>query len=56
MKVGVGALHRGIGKTNQNATKEVVYSRENCGVVHRRQIDGKKMERKLRLKKKKKRG
>ena len=54
MKVGVGALHRGIGKTKQNANKEVVYSRENCGVVDGREIDGKKMERKLRLKKKNK--
>ena len=51
VKVGVGALHRGIGKTKQNANKEVVYSsRENCGVVDRREIDGKKMERKPRLK------
>ena len=51
VKVGVGALHRGIGKTKQNANKEVVYSRENCGVVDRREIDGKKVERKPRLKK-----
>ena len=37
--------------------EEVVYSGENCGVVDRREIDGKKMERKARLKKtKKKRG
>ena len=48
MKVGVGALHRGIGKTNQNATKEVVYSRENCGGVDTPKIDGKKMETKKR--------
>ena len=55
VKVGVGALHRGIGKRKQNANKGVVYSRENCGVVvDRREIDGKKMERKPRLKKKKK--
>ena len=27
MKVGVGALHRGIGKTKQNANMEVVYGR-----------------------------
>ena len=52
VKVGVGALHRGNGKTKQNAkNKEVVYSRGNCGVVDRREIDGKKMERKPRLKK-----
>ena len=51
VKVGVGALHRGIGKTKQNANKEVVCSRENCGVVKRREIDGMKMERKPRLKK-----
>ena len=51
MKVGVGALHRGIGKAKQSANKEVVYSRENCGVVDRREIDGKKMKRKPRLKK-----
>ena len=35
VKVGVGALYRGNGKTKQNAHKEVVYSRENwlwcCG-------------------------
>ena len=36
VKVGVGALHKGIGKTKQDAKKEVVYSRENCGVVDRR--------------------
>ena len=44
---------RGIGKTKQNANKEVAYkySRENCGVVDRREIDGKKIERKPRLKK-----
>ena len=36
LRVGVGGLHRGIGKTKQNASKEVVYSRENCGVVDRR--------------------
>ena len=36
MKIGVGALHRGIGKTKHNAYREVVYSRENCGVVDRR--------------------
>ena len=53
VKVGVGALHRGIGKAKQRANKEVVYSRENCGVVDRREIDGKKIERKPRLKKKK---
>ena len=52
MKVGVGALHRGIGKTKQNANKKVAYSRENCGVVDRREIDGKKMERTPRLEKK----
>ena len=50
VKAGVGALHGGIGKTKQNANKEVVYSRENCGVVDRREIDVKKMERKPRLK------
>ena len=50
MKVGVDALHRGIGKTTQSANKEVVYSRENCGVVDMREIDGKKMETKPRLK------
>ena len=45
VKVGVSALHRGIGKTKQNANKEVVYSRENCcGPVDRREIDRKKME------------
>ena len=35
VKVGVGTLHGGNGKTKQNANKEVVYSRENwlwcCG-------------------------
>ena len=55
MKVGVGALHKGIENTKQNANKEVVCcvpgSRENCGVVDRREIDGKKMERKPQLKK-----
>ena len=50
VKVGVGALHRGIGKTKQNANREVVHSRKDCGVVDRREIDGKKMERKPRLK------
>ena len=44
MKEGVGALHRGIGQTKQNANKQVVYSRDNCGVVDGREIDGKKME------------
>ena len=53
MEVGVGELHRGIGKTKQNANKEVVYSRENCGVVDRREIDEKNMETKPRSKKKK---
>ena len=52
--VGVGALHRGTEKTKRNANKEVVYSREKCGVVDRREIDGKKMERKLRWKKRSK--
>ena len=42
VKVGVGALHRGIGNTKQNPNKEV---------VDRREIDGKKIERKQRLKK-----
>ena len=51
MKVDVGALHRGIGKTIQNKNMEVVYSREICRVVDRREMDGKKMERKSRLKK-----
>ena len=51
VKVGVGTLYREIGKTKQNANKEVVYSRENCGVVDRRDIDVNKMERKPRLKK-----
>ena len=51
VKVGAGALHRGTGKTKQNANTEFVYinSRENCGVVDRREIDGKKKERKPRL-------
>ena len=44
VKEGVGALHRGIGQTKQNANKQVVYSRDNCGVVDGREIDGKKME------------
>ena len=44
MKVGVGAVHRGIGTTKQNANKEVVHSRENCGVLDRRAIDRKKMD------------
>ena len=30
MKVDVGALHRGIGKTQRTAHKEVVYGREHC--------------------------
>ena len=42
VKVGVGALHRGIGQTKRNANKEVVHSRENCGVVDRREMDWKK--------------
>ena len=53
----VGALHRGTGKTKQNANNRklcIVVGRENCGAVDRRQIDGKKMERKPRLKQKKK--
>ena len=37
-------------KTRQNTNKEVVYSRENCDVANRREIDGKKMETKPRLK------
>ena len=45
----MGALHRGIGKTEQNANKEVVCSREKCVVVDRRETDGKKMERKSQL-------
>ena len=32
VKVGVGALHGGIGMSKQNANEEVVYSRENRGV------------------------
>ena len=39
VKASVGALHRGIGKTKQDANKEVVYNRENRGVVDRRDID-----------------
>ena len=53
VKVGVGALHRGMERRN-NANKKVVCSivgRTGCGVVDRREIDGKKMERKPRLKK-----
>ena len=50
VKASVGALHRGIGKTKQDTNKEVVYNRENRGVVDRRDIDGKKMERKPRVK------
>ena len=53
VKVGAGALHRGNGTTKQNANTEVVYivGRTGCGVVlDRRGIDGKKMERKPRLK------
>ena len=49
MKVGVGALHRGIGKTKKNAKKEV-YSRDDCGFVDRRAINEKKMGRKPPLK------
>ena len=37
-----------------NTKKEVVYGRENCGVVDRRKVDGKKMQ--ARLNKKKQRG
>ena len=36
VRVGVDALHRGVGKTKQNANTEVVYTREDCGVVGRR--------------------
>ena len=47
MKVSVGALHREIGKAKQNSNnKDVVYSRENSGVVDRREIDVKKMKKK----------
>ena len=53
VKIGVGALHKGIAKTKQNANREVVHNRENCGAVDRRQIDWKKMERKPRFEKKK---
>ena len=42
----VHCIDSGIGKTKQNANKEVVYIRENCGVVDRREIDG-KMKKKL---------
>ena len=51
VKVSAGALHRRTGKTKQNANKEVVHSRENCGVVDRQEINEKKIERKPRLKK-----
>ena len=51
VKEGVGALHRGIGQTKQSANKEVVNSRENCGVVDRREVDGGEMETKPRLEK-----
>ena len=49
------ALHRGIGNTKQNLNKEVyIYSRENnCGVVDRREIDGKKIEKKTAVEKNK---
>ena len=30
-----------------NTKKEVVYGRENCGVVDRREVDGKKMQARL---------
>ena len=51
VKIGVGALHRRIGKTKQSTNnKEIVYSGENYGVVDRRGIDGKEMERKPWLK------
>ena len=49
VKVGVSELHGGVGTTKQNENKEDGYSREDCGVVDRREIDGKKMERKKRL-------
>ena len=51
LKMRVCALHRGIGKTKQNAKKEVVHSRENCGVVDRRDVDGQKMETKTAVEK-----
>ena len=42
-------------KTQNNTQIRKLCSREDCGVVVRREVDGKKIERKPRLKKKKKR-
>ena len=48
VKVNVGAVHSGVEKDKQNVHKGVVYwyGRKKCVLVHRREIDGKKVEKK----------
>ena len=57
VKVGVGPLHRGIGRGNKTQIRRLCIvgrTATMCGVVDGRELDGREMERKPRLKNTKK--